>query len=51
MSSSARCRDAEAAAPIMEAIQHIWRLSGSDTVDLLMAAPSASPRKTTSILR
>jgi tetratricopeptide (TPR) repeat protein len=29
--------DAEAAAPIMEAIQHIWRLSGSDTVDLLMA--------------
>jgi tetratricopeptide (TPR) repeat protein len=29
--------DAEAAAPIMEAIQRIWRLSGSDTVDLLMA--------------
>ncbi|HEY6669834.1 MAG TPA: tetratricopeptide repeat protein, partial [Methyloceanibacter sp.] len=29
--------DAEAAAPIMEAIQHIWRISGSDTVDLLMA--------------
>jgi len=29
--------DAEAAAPIMEAIQRVWRLSGSDTVDLLMA--------------
>ncbi len=29
--------DAEAAAPIMEAIQDLWRLSGSDTVDLLMA--------------
>jgi tetratricopeptide (TPR) repeat protein len=29
--------DAEAAAPIMETIQRIWRLSGSDTVDLLMA--------------
>jgi tetratricopeptide (TPR) repeat protein len=32
-----KAKDAEAAAPIMEAIQHIWRLSGSDTIDLLMA--------------
>ena len=32
-----KAADAEAAAPIMEAIQRIWRLSGSDTVDLLMA--------------
>ena len=29
--------DAEAAAPIMEAIQDLWRLSGSDTVNLLLA--------------
>jgi tetratricopeptide (TPR) repeat protein len=28
--------DAETAAPIMEAIQDLWRFSGSDTVDLLM---------------
>ena len=28
--------DSEAAAPIMAAIQDLWRLSGSDTVDLLM---------------
>ncbi len=32
-----KAKDAEAAAPIMEAIQHLWRLSGSDTIDLLMA--------------
>ena len=30
-------RDAQAAAPIMEAIEHLWRLSGSDTVDLLLS--------------
>ena len=29
--------DAQAAAPIMEAIEDLWRLSGSDTVDLLMS--------------
>lgn len=29
--------DAQAAAPIMEAIEHLWRLSGSDTVDLLLS--------------
>jgi tetratricopeptide (TPR) repeat protein len=30
-----KARDAEAAAPIVEAIENLWRLSGSDTVDLL----------------
>jgi tetratricopeptide (TPR) repeat protein len=29
--------DAETAVPIMEAIQDLWRLTGSDTVDLLMS--------------
>jgi tetratricopeptide (TPR) repeat protein len=29
-------RDAKAAEPIMEAIEQAWRMSGSDTVDLLM---------------
>jgi tetratricopeptide (TPR) repeat protein len=29
-------RNAEAAAPIMEAIEELWGVSGSDTVDLLM---------------
>lgn len=32
-----KAADAEAAAPIMEAIQDLWRLSGSDTVNLLLA--------------
>ena len=32
-----KARDAQAAAPIIEAIEHLWRLSGSPTVDLLMS--------------
>jgi len=32
-----KARDAQAAAPIMEAIEDLWRLSGSPTVDLLMS--------------
>ena len=32
-----KAKDAEAAAPIVEAIQDLWRLSGSATVDLLMS--------------
>lgn len=31
-----KARDAQAAAPIIEAIEHLWRFSGSPTVDLLM---------------
>jgi tetratricopeptide (TPR) repeat protein len=31
-----KARDAEAAQPIIEAIETLWRISGSDTVDLLM---------------
>jgi predicted negative regulator of RcsB-dependent stress response len=31
-----KARDAEAAQPIVEAIEALWRISGSDTVDLLM---------------
>jgi tetratricopeptide (TPR) repeat protein len=31
-----KARDAEAAEPIVEAIEVLWRISGSDTVDLLM---------------
>jgi tetratricopeptide (TPR) repeat protein len=31
-----KARDEEAAAPIMEAIENLWRFSGSPTVDLLM---------------
>jgi tetratricopeptide (TPR) repeat protein len=31
-----KARDAEAAQPIIEAIEAVWRISGSDTVDLLM---------------
>jgi tetratricopeptide (TPR) repeat protein len=32
-----KAKDSEVAAPIMEAIQNLWRISGSDTVDLLLA--------------
>jgi len=32
-----KASSAEAAAPIMSAIENLWRVSGSDTVDLLMA--------------
>lgn len=32
-----KSRDAEAAAPLIEAIEDLWRLSGSPTVDLLMS--------------
>jgi tetratricopeptide (TPR) repeat protein len=32
-----KARDADAAAPVMEAIEELWRVSGSDTVDLLMS--------------
>lgn len=32
-----KARDAAAAAPVMEAIEELWRVSGSDTVDLLMS--------------
>jgi tetratricopeptide (TPR) repeat protein len=32
-----KARDAQAAAPIIEAIEDLWRLSGSPTVDLLMS--------------
>jgi tetratricopeptide (TPR) repeat protein len=31
-----KARDAEAAVPIVESIEALWRFSGSDTVDLLM---------------
>ena len=31
-----KARDAQAAAPIIKAIENLWRLSGSPTVDLLM---------------
>jgi tetratricopeptide (TPR) repeat protein len=31
-----KARDAEAAVPIIETIENLWRVSGSDTVDLLM---------------
>ena len=31
-----KARDSEAAQPIIEAIETLWRVSGSDTVDLLM---------------
>jgi tetratricopeptide (TPR) repeat protein len=30
-----KARDAEASVPIIELIEHLWRVSGSDTVDLL----------------
>jgi tetratricopeptide (TPR) repeat protein len=32
-----KAKDSEVAAPIMEAIQNLWRISGSDTVNLLLA--------------
>jgi tetratricopeptide (TPR) repeat protein len=32
-----KAKDSEVAAPIMEAIQNLWRVSGSDTVNLLLA--------------
>ncbi len=32
-----RAKDAEAAGPISDAIEQVWRLSGSDTIDLLMS--------------
>ena len=32
-----RAKDAEAAGPISDAIQQVWRLSGSDTIDLLIS--------------
>lgn len=32
-----KARDADAAAPVMEAIEELWGASGSDTIDLLMS--------------